>query len=263
MDRTAYETIVDTWVAAFGAALDRHDIDRVLDLFEPEGFWRDLSALTWNVYTAEGGDAIRAMLSACLEGIAPTAWNIGQLLGSNNGVHQALLSFETRTACCSAVLRLRGGRCWTLLTAVSELIGFEETTPHAAPTARRCDTNLGGPTGERSGTAGRPNLASHSSPIGIVGAGQAGLGLGARLKNFGVPTLIVDKRERPSDTLARALRDALAALARVVRPHAILAVPRDVATLRIQGPGGRLARCLCNHHGSGHLDRRRLHRVTI
>src|ERR1700730_9529271 len=128
MDRTAHDTTVETWVAAFGAALDRHDIDGVLDLFEPDGFWRDLAALTWNVYTAEGGDAIRAMLSACLEGIAPTAWENDQLLGSNNGVHQALLSFETRTARCSAVLRLRGGRCWTLLTAVSELIGFEETT---------------------------------------------------------------------------------------------------------------------------------------
>jgi hypothetical protein len=55
-------------------------------------------------------------------------WNIDQFLGSNDGVYQALLSFETRTARCSAVLRLKGGRCWTLLTAVSELIGFEETT---------------------------------------------------------------------------------------------------------------------------------------
>src|ERR1700731_832446 len=54
MDRTACETMVETWVTAFGTALNRPDIDRVLDLFEPEGFWRDLSALTWNVYTATG-----------------------------------------------------------------------------------------------------------------------------------------------------------------------------------------------------------------
>jgi hypothetical protein len=48
MDRAAHEAMVETWVAAFGAALNRRDIDRVLDLFEPDGFWRDLSALTWN-----------------------------------------------------------------------------------------------------------------------------------------------------------------------------------------------------------------------
>ncbi|MBV9591343.1 MAG: NAD(P)/FAD-dependent oxidoreductase, partial [Hyphomicrobiales bacterium] len=33
----------------------------------------------------------------------------------------------------------------------------------------------------------------------IVGGGQAGIGLGARLKRLGVPTLIVDKHERPGD----------------------------------------------------------------
>src|SRR5258706_1012918 len=127
MDETPHESMVETWVASFGTALNRPDIDRVLDLFEPDGFWRDLSALTWNVYTAEGHDAIRAMLSTCLAEIAPTAWKIDQILGSSDGIHQALLSFKTRTACCSAVLRLRAGRCWTLLTAVTALIRFDET----------------------------------------------------------------------------------------------------------------------------------------
>ena len=96
-----HETMVGTWVAGFGAALARHDIDRVLDLFEPDCFWRDLAALTWNVYTAEGRAAIHAMLSACLTEIAPTALKIDQILGSTHGVHQALLSFETRTAALS------------------------------------------------------------------------------------------------------------------------------------------------------------------
>ena len=45
MGRTAHETMVETWVAAFSAALSRRNIDRVLDLFEPEGFWRDFSTL--------------------------------------------------------------------------------------------------------------------------------------------------------------------------------------------------------------------------
>ena len=201
MDRTAHDTTVETWVAAFGAALDRHDIDGVLDLFEPDGFWRDLAALTWNVYTAEGGDAIRAMLSACLEGIAPTAWNIDQLLGSNNGVHQALLSFETRTARCSAVLRLRGGRCWTLLTAVSELIGFEETTRARRTNGAPLRYEPGRPDWRTERDRRTAELGVTQQPYCvIVGAGQAGLGLGARLKQLGVPTLIVDKRERPSGT---------------------------------------------------------------
>jgi putative flavoprotein involved in K+ transport len=199
--RSDMQAMVETWVAAFGAALNRREIDRVLDLFEPDGFWRDLSALTWNIHTAESRDAIRAMLSACLAEIVPTAWKIDQILESSHGVHQALLSFETRTARCSAVLRLRGGHCWTLLTAVSELIGFEETTR-----ARRAN---GAPLRYEPGRSDwRTERDRQKAELGItrqpycviVGAGQAGLGLGARLKQLGVPTLIIDKRERPSDT---------------------------------------------------------------
>ena len=33
----------------------------------------------------------------------------------------------------------------------------------------------------------------------IVGGGQGGIGLGARLRQLGVPTIIVDKNERPGD----------------------------------------------------------------
>jgi putative flavoprotein involved in K+ transport len=201
MDRTACETMVETWVTAFGTALNRPDIDRVLDLFEPEGFWRDLSALTWNVYTAEGHDAIRAMLSACLAEIAPTAWKIDQVLGSSDGIHQALLSFKTRAACCSAVLRLRGGRCWTLLTAVTELIGFEETTRQRRTNGAPLRYEPGRPDWRTERDRQKAELGVTQQPYCvIVGAGQAGLGLGARLKQLGVPTLIIDKRERPSDT---------------------------------------------------------------
>jgi hypothetical protein len=57
MDFTKHEKVVDEWLAAFAAALDQRNIDRVLDLFEPKAFWRDLATFTWNIYTAEGRDA--------------------------------------------------------------------------------------------------------------------------------------------------------------------------------------------------------------
>jgi putative flavoprotein involved in K+ transport len=74
MDFTKHENVVDEWLAAFAAALDQRNIDRVLDLFEPKAFWRDLATFTWNIYTAEGRDAIRAMLTNCLDATAATAW---------------------------------------------------------------------------------------------------------------------------------------------------------------------------------------------
>jgi putative flavoprotein involved in K+ transport len=204
MDLTTCENAVDEWLAAFTAALDHRDIEQVLDLFEPEGFWRDLVAFTWNLYTAEGHDAIRAMLASCLDATAPTSWRISQALEPGNGLHQAVLNFETKVARCSAVLRLRGRRCWTLLTAVSELKGFEETVgarrPNGAPPRYergRCDWRT-----ERDRQKATLGITTQPYCV-IVGAGQAGLSLGARLKQLDIPTLIIDKRDRPSDTWRR------------------------------------------------------------
>ncbi len=193
--------VVDEWMAAFDAALDHRDIDQVLDLFEPEGFWRDLAAFTWNFHTAEGRVAIRAMLADCLDATAPNSWAVSQALETSNGVYQAVLTFETKVARCSAVLRLRDGRCWTLMTAMSELKGFEETVgarrPNGAP--------LRYEQGRRNWKSGRDRekaqLGISTQPYCvIIGAGQAGLSLGARLKQLNVPTLIIDKVDRPSDT---------------------------------------------------------------
>jgi putative flavoprotein involved in K+ transport len=201
MDLTKREDVVGEWLAAFAAALDRREIDRVLDLFEPESFWRDLVALTWNVHTAEGHGAIRAMLVGCLEATAPTAWTVSQTLEPSNGLHQAILSFETKVARCSAVLRLRGGRCWTLLTSVTELKGFEETVGARRPNGAPLKYERGRVNWKTGREREKAKLGIEAQPYCvIIGAGIGGLSLGARLKQLGVPTLIIDKRDRPSDT---------------------------------------------------------------
>jgi putative flavoprotein involved in K+ transport len=201
MDFTKHENVVDEWLAAFAAALDQRNIDRVLDLFEPKAFWRDLATFTWNIYTAEGRDAIRAMLTNCLDATAPTAWTVSQLLEPSNGLDQAVLSFETKVARCSAVLRLRGGRCWTLLTSVAELKGFEETIGARRPNGAPLKYERGRVNWKTKREQQKAEIGMETQPYCVVvGAGIAGLSLGARLKQLAVPTLIIDKRERPSDT---------------------------------------------------------------
>ena len=39
---------------ALGAALERGDVAAAAALFEPDGYWRDLVAMTWNIATMEG-----------------------------------------------------------------------------------------------------------------------------------------------------------------------------------------------------------------
>ena len=45
----------------------------------------------------------------------------------------------------------------------------------------------------------------------IIGGGQGGIALGARLRRLGVPTIILEKNARPGDSLAQALQVALPA----------------------------------------------------
>ena len=46
----------------FGAALSAGDIDKAVDCFQDDCYWRDLVTFTWNLKTMEGKDQVRAML---------------------------------------------------------------------------------------------------------------------------------------------------------------------------------------------------------
>ncbi|NIM26997.1 MAG: NAD(P)/FAD-dependent oxidoreductase, partial [Gammaproteobacteria bacterium] len=119
---------VSRWLDGFGTALTRGDTRAAAALFEEHAFWRDLIAFTWNLKTLEGRAAIAAMLEATLATTRPLAW---QLLGdarTTDGVTEAWILFETASGHGKGHLRLRDGRCWTLLTTLQSLAGFEERT---------------------------------------------------------------------------------------------------------------------------------------
>jgi putative flavoprotein involved in K+ transport len=191
----------ETWLVAFDSALARRDVDGAAALFDEDCFWRDLVAFTWNIKTLEGRDEIAAMLRANLEAIGPSAWRIegDPLLAS--GVVETWVRFETRLARGRGVLRLRNGRCWTLLTTMEELKGFEERKAHKRPkgTAHgvyRRDMNW-----LEAKQAEEAALGATKQPYClIIGGGQGGIALGARLRQVGVPTIIVEKNARPGDS---------------------------------------------------------------
>ncbi len=174
----------DKWLGFFNVAVAAKDIDALLILFHPDAFWRDLLAFTWNVRTVEGHGEIRQMLDACLARTAPTAWRQTRPARLEDGIAEGIVEFETKVARCQAVIRLREGKVWTLLTSMAELNGLE-----ASPSLDH--VSHGG--GDMAAMAKQPYCV-------IVGAGHCGLGLGVQLRKLGVPTLIIDRRERPSDT---------------------------------------------------------------
>ena len=189
------------WLESFAGALARNESAAAAGLFEEGGFWRDLVAFTWNIKTCEGREEIRRMLEATLAGARPSQFRITGEPKLTDGVTEAWFAFETAVGRGIGQLRLREGRCWTLLTTLRELKGFEEK----AGARREPGIEHGAIAGRRSWlekkTQEEAELGSVRQPyVLIVGGGQGGIALGARLKRLGVPALIVERNERAGDS---------------------------------------------------------------
>ncbi|MGA2828600.1 MAG: NAD(P)/FAD-dependent oxidoreductase [Streptosporangiaceae bacterium] len=195
-------TTVRTWLSEFSDALASNDTAAAAALFTEDCFWRDLIAFTWNIRTFEGRGEITEMLDETLASVQPSGWRItdGEEPADAGGLTEAWIDFETAAGRGHGHLRLRGGQCWTLLTTLHELKGHEEPKGPRRP--------MGAEHGaQRDRTTWLENREHEAGELGvteqpyvlIVGGGQAGIGLAARLRQLSVPTIVIDKRSRPGD----------------------------------------------------------------
>src|SRR4051812_16337274 len=198
---TTPTTQAQSWLDTFGEALARGDASAAASLFEEDCYWRDLVSFTWNIKTAEGREAVRGMLEATLAATRPSNWRIEGDASEAGGVTEAWFTFETAAARGKGLLRLKGDRCWTLLTTMVELKGFEE----ARGASREHGVEHGVFPGRKSWAELRAQeaaeLGNTEQPYAlVVGGGQGGIALGARLRRLGVPAIIVEKNARPGDS---------------------------------------------------------------
>ncbi|MET0969293.1 MAG: NAD(P)/FAD-dependent oxidoreductase [Tardiphaga sp.] len=192
------------WLDAFSTALSARDAAAVVALFDPdECFWRDVIAFTWNITTLEGEGEVRAMLEDNLSRVQPGAWTIDDAAAAPeecNGVVTVWLRFETAVGRGRAIARLRNGRCWTLLTTMVELKGFEEKSRHHRVAGAEHGARRGRTTWLEARDRRQASWGETEQPYClIVGGGQGGIALAARLKRLDVPTLVIDRQARPGD----------------------------------------------------------------
>ena len=118
---------------------------------------------------------------------------------------EAIFKFETKVGRGSGILRLipdaaDGNRlkAWTLLTELGELKGFEEQLGVARPRGNAYSRDFRGPNwlDLRKASAG---YADRDPTVLVIGGGQSGLSIAARLKQLNVDTLIVDREKRIGD----------------------------------------------------------------
>ncbi len=192
---------VSAWLSRLGAALARQDGPAVADLFDDECYWRDLISFTWNIKTLEGKDEIQAMLAATLSHVQPGYWQATGEATQENGVTAGWFTFETAVARGKGYLRLKAGRCWTLLPTMTELKGYEEKRgPTRVPGVEHGTFRHRQTWQERRNQEEKElGYATHPYCV-IIGGGQGGIALAARLKHLEVPTIVVDKNRRPGES---------------------------------------------------------------
>src|SRR5471032_1598224 len=127
---------ISTVLESLEGALRRGDTAAAVELFQPECYWRDLVAFTWNIKTMEGREQIAAMLNSQVGAIKPSKLKLAEdsePAADTNGVTQGWITFETESARGSGFIRLKDGLIWTLLTTMAELKGHEEPTGPKRP----------------------------------------------------------------------------------------------------------------------------------
>ena len=202
----------ESWLVQFEAALGEADDGALKALFLADSYWRDVLALSWNLQTLNGANAILSELPALARRTAPRNFRIDperaaprRVVRAGTSSIEAIFSFETAIGRGHGILRLvpdeaDGNRpkAWTLLTALEELKGFEEELGGTRPHGQAYSRDFRGPNwlDQRKASA---EYADHDPTVLVVGGGHAGLSIAARLKQLKLDTLIVDRWPRVGD----------------------------------------------------------------
>ena len=200
------------WLGQFEAALAESERSALLGLFHTDSFWRDVLAFSWNLQTWNGAEAILNELKPLARRAAPENFRIDpdraaprRVTRVGTGAIEAFFKFDTAVGRCNGVLRLapdsgNGNRlkAWTLLTALDELKGFEEKLGTTRPRGQAYSRDFRGPNWLDQRTMSS-SYTDCDPVVLVVGGGQAGLSIAARLKQLNVDTLIVDRWPRIGD----------------------------------------------------------------
>ncbi|KAL5356872.1 hypothetical protein BJX96DRAFT_187827, partial [Aspergillus floccosus] len=206
--------IAQQWLTALDTLLARADLAQLPQLFHDDSWWRDMLALDWDLRTVNTAPAIADYLRRT----QPHA-ELAALRLQHQGRFQPRLEtpapgltwvssmffFETRAGRGTGVLRLTqddtgAWKAYAVYTALQELKGLEE--PLGPRRAQGTIESMPGGLSKGNWLERRKRqvefLDEEPTTL-VVGAGQAGLNMGARLQSLGVSCLIVDRNERIGD----------------------------------------------------------------
>ena len=201
-------SLVRQWLATLETALRDGRRTAIAALFAPDSHWRDLLAFTWNLTPHIGVDQIAAAMVKAQTVVQARGFTIAKNSTAPRRVRrhgidviEAIFDFETAVGYGNGVVRLladRPSQAWVLLTSLDALKGFEEKTGGLRPKGEPYSRDFGGDNWLDQRTKSQAYL-DRDPVVLVVGGGQAGLAIAARLGQLDVDTLVVDKCERIGD----------------------------------------------------------------
>lgn len=202
--------IAESWLAKLSAALEEKRYAAAAAMVHPDGYWRDLLTFQWLFKVLHGPGEVEAWLRQAFDPkparnfrleFDPTVGAIGE----HPETLEFFFRFDTAVATGRGYARLvpdphapAAATAYTFLTAMQELKAFPERRGKNRPhddlhvTSTQTENWLDRRRAARQFKDKDPDVI-------VIGGGQSGLMMAARLGQLGVDTLVVEKTERVGD----------------------------------------------------------------
>ncbi|KZV96964.1 FAD/NAD(P)-binding domain-containing protein [Exidia glandulosa HHB12029] len=177
-----------SWLRSFSNTVLTPSADGLSACFALDCHWRDLLALSWDLRTVSGQTIIAGALLDWVSHVHPRWFRLQPGSADLNSPYDGLeyvsgsCSFETDVGICSMRFNLvNTARGWKAWTVVSSLDALKKRSDSASATENGAEDSQRDPT------------------VVIVGAGQCGLAVAARLAHLGIKSLLIERDPRIGD----------------------------------------------------------------
>ncbi|KAE8391161.1 hypothetical protein BDV23DRAFT_193357 [Aspergillus alliaceus] len=202
--------IVERWIARLQTNLIQHCPD-LSALLHKDSWWRDMLAFAWDFYTVRGQDKIEAYIArhqpqAQIAGLRLHADIIPVVETPQQGLTWMRAVFEFQNSCeeglgvvyltCQEEEESNKWKAYAVYTALQMLqkFGIEDSVASRRGDVVQVDSMPGGP-----GRCRQPKFKEKQPTVMVLGAGQSGLNISARLQVMGISCLLVEQNKRVGD----------------------------------------------------------------
>lgn len=200
-----HEQVARDWLNSFAAVVEKGDIDGVLSRLTDDAWWRDILTLTWDLRTFQGPEKIKQFLTDRLTRSKLSNFQLS--FAKVDDLYEDLawirghFTFDNNIGSGSGVFRLvpidneNGQREWKAHNVFTNLESLRDF-PEKSGWKRNFAPNHGKWIAQREQEM---EFADRDPEVLVVGGGQSGLEIAARLKLLGVSTLVCEKQARVGD----------------------------------------------------------------